>query len=266
MSSFLSYAFKTVHPTKPTTNADMSANTEFYLAVFDGVSGVASVNLKPEDLSWDMREQCKQLLDRRTDKNTDRNLFNKEIAQSIGMPLSSKQKPGEWLRDLAVCAALRTSLLGATTMAMVSLMRGKMAYFYLGDVFIRVYRPLAHIRGLETVFESRELATTIRTHDGQEVRLPKQFGVLSDDDRAYSAHKHLADGEYGVVKVHTGDIVLVGSDGVSDNLSCLTIKATLSTLYFQGNGPKDIATKLVGDALRATRKPDDTTLVVAFVE
>ena len=57
----------------------------------------------------------------------------------------------------------------------------------------------------------------------------------------------------------------MGTDGISDNLSAGTMKKIISERYFLGDGPKAIAEVIAGDALRAGLKPDDTTVIAAFV-
>ena len=48
-------AFKGQHASKTTVNADMTLNDTFFLGVFDGVSGVSSLGMQPEDMAWDLR-------------------------------------------------------------------------------------------------------------------------------------------------------------------------------------------------------------------
>ena len=64
----------------------------------------------------------------------------------------------------------------------------------------------------------------------------------------------------------TGDIVVMGSDGVSGNVDALTLRQLVSQHFSNGADPKLIAQALVGEALRANKKPDDTSIVVAFVQ
>ena len=265
MSTFISYAFKTQHPCKQEVNADMSANAPYYLTVFDGVGGVKNIGLKPEDLSWDLRERTRHLLDKRSAKHTDRSKFDKEMLSAIGIPRGSKTAKGQWLHDLVVYAALQTTCLGSSTMALASLMHGKMAYYCLGDCFIHIYRPLPLVEGLQILFETRVTASTVRTIDGSETRIPKQFAVYRDEERELAARQLLSQGDFGVVEVLKGDIIAMGSDGISDNLSTGAMKKIISERYFSGDCPKVIAEVIAGDALRAGLKPDDTTIIVAFV-
>ena len=96
-------------------------------------------------------------------------------------------------------------------------------------------------------------------------RIPKQFAVYRDEERELAARQLLSQGDFGVVEVLKGDIIAMGSDGISDNLSTGAMKNIISERYFSGDGPKLIAEAIAGDALRAGLKPDDTTIIVAFL-
>ena len=76
----------------------------------------------------------------------------------------------------------------------------------------------------------------------------------------------MSDGDYGSVRVNQNDIVLMGSDGISDNMSDAKIKDLVCTHYFTGYDAKEIARMLAAAAIRANIKPDDTTVIVAYVQ
>ena len=266
MAFLLSYALKTQHPLKASVNADMTFNTENFIGVFDGVGGVENQGLRPEDLSYDMRANVKDLLCRRF--RSDARTFDLDLLQEMGYPAyaNTRRTPGQWMHDLFVVATLKTQSLGSTTMIAASLNHGKLAYFNLGDCFLRVYRPLYNSGGLSVIHMSRELGTVVRDAHGLETRVPHQLAIYDNGAREISAHNLVGKGEWGVVKVQTGDIVVMGSDGVSDNVDALTLRQLVSQHFSNGADPKLIAQALVGEALRANKKPDDTSIVVAFVQ
>ena len=126
MSLLRTAAAKGQHPLKlHTPNADMTMDQPYFVGVFDGVGGVETVGLRPEDLSWDLREQIRALLFWRSQPGVDRNDFDNQLLAEIGIPARAARTvmSGQWLRDAFLCAALRTETLGATTIAAAWLQR-----------------------------------------------------------------------------------------------------------------------------------------------
>ena len=80
------------------------------------------------------------------------------------------------------------------------------------------------VEGLQTLFETRVTAPIVRTSDGNETRVPKQFAVYRDEERELAARQLLSQGDFGVVQVLKDDIIAMGTDGISDNLSAGTMK------------------------------------------
>ena len=178
--------------------------------------------------------------------------------------IGNKGRGGQWLSQVVLNAALKTSSVGSTTTAVASVIRDKMAYYTLGDSILRVYRPLQTTQGFATVFESRDLSTTVRSLDGNAMRLPRQLAIMHSLARN-DAYKLIDEGDYGVVKVQANDVVIVASDGISDNISEVSMKNIIRTEYYKGAGPKKIAGLLVDTAIRSNIKPDDVSCVIAFV-
>ena len=126
MSLLRTAAAKAQHPLKlHTPNGDMTMDQPYFVGVFDGVGGVESVGLRPEDMSWDLREQIRALLFWRSQPGVDRNNFDNQLLAEIGFPVRAAHTlmGGQWLRDTFLCAALRTEALGATTIAAAWLQR-----------------------------------------------------------------------------------------------------------------------------------------------
>ena len=269
MSFFWSASYKDQHPAKKATaveNADMTMNQKQFLGIFDGVSGVVDMGLKAEDMSWDLREQCRSLLFLRSEQNTNRTLFDKQLRQDINLARGSADAPGAWLQRLMISAVQNTTLLGATTASVVSLFKGKLAYYHLGDGVIRVYRRSGHTTNLREVFASRALASTIRLRTGQEILCPKQVSIGIDALRGSAAHGNINEGDYGTFNVLPGDIVLLASDGVADNIADHTLRNLVSTASAAGKTPFEFTRIIVEHSIRANIKPDDVCVVIGIVQ
>ena len=96
--------------------------------------------------------------------------------------------------------------------------------------------------------------------------MPKQVGVYFPEHRHSDASIALAQADFGTMKVIPGDIVVLFSDGVGDNLAECEIKTILSDALFSESSPQDMAVCLVNKAVLANRKPDDVSAAVGIVQ
>ena len=106
----------------------------------------------------------------------------------------------------------------------------------------------------------------MRTADGVPTKCPKQASQYRDYDRSSAGHSAFEECDFGVVKVEVGDIVLLASDGVSDNLYDTELKTIVANAWFQGMSPYETSVSIVAKAIEAGRKPDDVSVVVAYVK
>ena len=129
------------HPLKPGENADAAFVDSKNLGVFDGVSGVASLNppLRPQDMSQDMAEQTAKLLTDRLQENAQR--FDNAVATALAEAVPVQN--GGWLKNLLTKAFLRTTVCGSTTLAVASLIDNKVLSSVWGCLFSADRPPMS---------------------------------------------------------------------------------------------------------------------------
>ena len=104
-------------------------------------------------------------------------------------------------------------------MAMVGLTGRKLAWCNVGDASIQLFRPAPGEGRLRCVFSTVEQRSTVRTASGQEIQMPLQLGCYSHADQTVEhAVKSMEGANFGIMTPEVGDIILVCSDGVTDNL------------------------------------------------
>ena len=262
-------AFKTLHPAKGNqVNADFTMASPHFTGVFDGVSGVTELGMKPEDLSYHLREHLRTNLNTRLSA-TSKVAFDHAVADHLDRPRSSRTTvalPGEWLLNLVAYSLADCPSYGSTTMAVCSLLGSKMSWYNAGDVRIVVYRRNIHTCRWQNIFETKEQRQTVRTHSGTCVTCPYQLKLYTSEAQTPSnAYVEAQGGEFGCVPVMIDDIVVIASDGVTDNVSSNHMKERVTTGFDNDETPYKIAHDLVVSAVQANKKPDDTSAVVAFV-
>ena len=140
-------------------------------------------------------------------------------------------------------------------MAMVGLTGRKLAWCNVGDASIQLFRPAPGEGRLRCVFSTVEQRSTVRTASGQEIQMPLQLGCYSHADQTVEhAVKSMEGANFGIMTPEVGDIILVCSDEVTDNLGgnllVRSLEAHLGDCY-------DMARGVVEDAISAGRKIDD---------
>ncbi len=222
-------AYKTQHPHKQSTaNADMSMVGRHFVGVFGGVSGVTQLGLKPEDLSQGLRDYLITNLRIRL-QAVDKTAYDNRVLEFFQRPRYKGDK-GEWLKNIVAYSLADCPALGATTMAISVVIGQKLHYYNVGDVSLKVYRKNAITATWETILETRDRRTTIRDWSGQEMQCPTQLKVYGADQqtRMY-AFVEASQGGYDNIKCLCGDVVVVHSVGVSDNLSNNFVKELITT-------------------------------------
>ena len=102
---------------------------------------------------------------------------------------------------------------------MVGLTGRKLAWCNVGDASIQLFRPAPGEGRLRCVFSTVEQRSTVRTASGQEIQMPLQLGCYSHADQTVEhAVKSMEGANFGIMTPEVGDIILVCSDGVTDNL------------------------------------------------
>eukprot|EP00438_Fugacium_kawagutii_P017161 Skav200456 [mRNA] locus=scaffold4319:15944:17773:+ [translate_table: standard] len=266
------------HPVKMNTgipNADAVLEGIDYVGIADGVSGVHSLGLTPDALPWELLRSC------------GRGLF---AAAAKGEPRVRKVKHGkmqqmsDWLIQLIQEAFDSTEEYGATTLLLAAIKGSDLVTACLGDSGILILRPVA--------FFPLRLQPIFKTEPGRfDARRPVQIQRLHGCDVA-SAHEVISSANIGTTSVRPGDFLILGTDGLFDNLSDKQIKETLERFYHSrdatGSNEElgEVASLLVDFAIRSVKlskdnaalppwnnsatvpanNADDTTALVAMIK
>ena len=78
----------------------MSAHGQHWAAVFDGVSGVTEVGLRPEDASYGLRAAVAKHMDTRAAPNVDSTEFDQKVRDELGVPNVRNVPRGDWMKNL----------------------------------------------------------------------------------------------------------------------------------------------------------------------
>jgi len=265
---FASAYFSKQHPAKVNTgmpNADAVLEGLDYLGIADGVSGVHHLGLTPDALPWELLRSC------------GKGLF---AASARGEPKPGKEmKP--WITRLIQESYDTTTELGATTMLLAALKGHSLVTACLGDSAILILRPVsvAPLR-LQRIF---------KTEPGRyDERRPVQIQRLEGLD-GISAEEVIEGAAVAVTPIQPGDFLILGTDGLFDNLSDFDVQRVVEGCCHDAVGRieelEETAAALVDLAIRSVRlgadataaKPwtrsgvpannaDDTTALVAVVQ
>lgn len=269
------------HPAKMSTgipNADAVLEGIDYVGIADGVSGVHSLGLTPDALPWELLRYCGKGLFAAAAKGEPRVKKTEKHGKQM-------QQMGEWLIQLIQEAFDTTEEYGATTLLLAAIKGSNLVTACLGDSGILILRPVA--------FYPLQLQPIFKTEPGRfDARRPVQIQRLHGCDVA-SAHEVISSANIGVTPVRPGDILILGTDGLFDNLSDKHIKEAIERFYHstEATGPSEelgqVASLLVDLAIRnvkldkknadnppwqrnATSVPannaDDTTALVAMIK
>jgi serine/threonine protein phosphatase PrpC len=184
------------HPAKVETgipNADATLEGPDYLGVADGVSGVFHLGLSPETLPWELLESCGRQFDRYVPKEKD-----------------ALRRPESWFPELIQAAYDDTKAYGATTLILATLRESSLVSACLGDSALLVLRP--------SQVEPYRLSSIFRTEPGRyDSRRPVQVQRLQVSSPA-STKKVIEGAIVNSTPVLPGDVIVLGSDGLFDNL------------------------------------------------
>eukprot|EP00928_Gymnodinium_smaydae_P029206 TRINITY_DN22064_c0_g2_i1.p1 TRINITY_DN22064_c0_g2~~TRINITY_DN22064_c0_g2_i1.p1 ORF type:complete len:782 (+),score=110.41 TRINITY_DN22064_c0_g2_i1:42-2387(+) len=198
------------HPRKQQTgipNADVIEASQSLLGICDGVSGVHDLGIPPDLLPRELLRSCRTLHEE----------------QNLRLPAGGAGKRGgneAWLVGLAESAYTATQAYGATTLLLAALRDGdQLVSSCVGDCALMLLRPVClHPLQLEVVFRTE--AGRIDSRSPVQVqRLPGVSDALACDViRGAQTH---------TIQVKARDLVVLGSDGIFDNLSDQDIRQAL---------------------------------------
>lgn len=263
------------HPAKMNTgipNADAVLEGLDYVGIADGVSGVHSLGLTPDALPWELLRSC------------GRGLFAAAAKGEPRVRKHGKQQMSDWLIQLIQESFDSTEEYGATTLLLAAIKGSDLVTACLGDSGILILRPVA--------FFPLRLQPIFKTEPGRfDARRPVQIQRLHGCDVA-SAHEVISSANIGTTPVRPGDFLILGTDGLFDNLSDKQIKETLERFYHSrdatGSNEElgEVASLLVDFAIRSVKlgkdnaalppwnnsttvpanNADDTTALVAMIK
>lgn len=201
---FVSASYSRQHPAKIRTgivNADVVEEGLGHLGLCDGVSGCHHMGIPPHELPRELLRCCRSQLLRSADAAPEPGADEKE-----------------WITSVIRAAYDETRAQGATTLVLAALRNSRLVSACLGDSAMLVLRAGRVTGRLRVVFKSEPGRYDSR-RPVQVQRLPG-FG----DEHA---HGVIRGAVVDSTPVQSGDLVVLGSDGIFDNLSDDDIKNTV---------------------------------------
>lgn len=173
-------------------NADAVEEGAFHLGICDGVSGVHHLGIPPDELPKELLRSCGDMLESGSSRPAD------------------PADDGTWLTGLIEEAYESTSAYGATTLLLAALRDSNLVTASLGDCALLVLRPSS--------FQPLRLRSIFKTEPGRyDSRRPVQVQRLHGFSDA-NAHTVIQGAMVSTTPVQHGDILILGSDGLFDNL------------------------------------------------
>jgi len=183
------------HPAKTNTgivNADAVEEGFTHLGICDGVSGVHHLGIPPDELPWELLQSCRARLQ---------------------LPTAHPEAEAEdrpWITGLIQDAYDGTQAFGATTLLLAVLRGSDLISANIGDCALLVLRPQS--------VQPLQLRIIFKTEPGRyDARRPVQVQRLhgfSDEN----ARDVIRKASVSTTPVRHGDILVLGSDGLFDNL------------------------------------------------
>jgi len=208
---FLSAAASRQHPAKINTgivNADAVEEGAAHLGICDGVSGVHHLGIPPDELPRDLLRSCRERLQARSSEEADRSQARVEFVDD-----------GTWLTGIIEEAYDSTEAFGATTLLLAALRGSDLVTACLGDCALLVLRPSS--------FNPLRLRPIFKTEPGRyDSRRPVQVQRLHGFSDAH-AHVVIQGAMVSTTPVQPGDVLVLGSDGLFDNVRDDDIRRTV---------------------------------------
>lgn len=168
--------------------------------VCDGVSGVQHLGIPPDELPKELLRSCRARLQ----------LWSRR---------ESELDDGPWLTSLIEEAYAHTRLYGATTLLLAVLRGSSLVTANLGDCALLVLRPCG--------FHPLRLRPVFKTEPGRyDARRPVQVQRLHGFSDS-NAHVVIQGAMVSTTPVQHGDLLVLGSDGLFDNLRDEDIQRTV---------------------------------------
>lgn len=207
---FTSASSSRQHPAKTRTgipNADVVTQGSHHLGICDGVSGVFHLGIMPDELPRHLMQACSDMM---------------EAAAVTDMDSDDEERldHGTWLTNLIQEAYDRTTALGASTLLLTALRESNLITACIGDCALMVLRP---VPGSQPV----RLRMIFKTEPGRyDSRRPVQVQRLPHCGES-SARQVIQGAMVSTTPILPGDMLVLGSDGLFDNLPDAEIKLVL---------------------------------------
>ena len=248
-------------------NADMTFTRPFGMLALDGVSGVADEGLEPATFPRELRDVIRRNLTVRNARVEPykRDAYDRENRFMMDHNARArKPEAGSWLRHLVGASVLQCSEPGSTTMACVSVLGRKMTTAVIGDCKIWVFRYSETTHNLRLHWESTTQRET-QLSDGR--WLPNQIYMNTKEtfQNTSLVSAYVDKASTDAVPLELWDIVIVGSDGLWENLPGNDMLRALNNSLGSHDDPDAIAKGLLQAALTAGLKEDDVCCCVGIV-
>lgn len=167
------------------------------LGICDGVSGVQALGLSPAQLPVELLSKCLQVIEERISR--------------AGTGLLPAEGDGQWIIEILKEAYDETTSLGATTALLAALEDGqRLVVANVGDCGLLLLRPVP--------YQSSRLTSEFRTVPLRyDVNRPVQIARLAHVSDA-EVHLVIQGAAIDTVSCQAGDLLVLGSDGIFDNL------------------------------------------------
>jgi len=263
---FISGSASRQHPAKVRTgivNADVVEEGATHLGICDGVSGVQALGISPDELPRQLLRSCRTRLQSHAGQMED-------------------EDDGTWFTGLIKDAYDDTEELGATTLLLAALRGSNLVTANLGDCALLVLRPC----GAQPPLRLRPVFKTepMRYDSRRPVQVQRLPGFRDEN-----AHMVISEVMVSTTPIQSGDILVVGSDGLFDNLRdqdiqlaaekfCASppgapgllpeqdhLQRTAEVLVDLAIASVNLAAGNAADETSPGRNADDTTALVAMV-
>ena len=194
---------------------------------------------------------------KRYGKSSDK--FAQALAKGLNGALASGDNDILSAAGSAFAAVERKRVVGAATLAMATLRDGQLQYGVVGDALVRVYHPSPSPNPDDTGL--RCIARAGSLGGGPTRGAPPQLRIVPDAGQLVSDSSALRSLKVGRTAVEEGDLLLLASDGLIDNLDDAQIQVILEEKAKGGGAARALA----DGASRRGLKPDDVTVMVAVV-
>lgn len=221
---FVSASASRQHPAKRRTglvNADAVDMHALHLGICDGVSGVSHLGIPLDALPRQLLKSCRAVLEGDCEAELDLSICSRRRLSAKGSPNRRRfeapknretEDDSSWLVNVIQRAYDNTDELGATTLLLAVLRGSDLVAACLGDSALLILRRQSSAR-------PPKMVPVFKTEPGRyDSRRPVQVQRLQGFSISH-AHAVIQGAMVSTTPVEAGDLLVLGSDGLFDNLS-----------------------------------------------